>query len=136
MIIIGCVTRLFRKFRRDTRGSATVEAVLWLPMFFFVLSLAVDASMLFYAHNQVMKIIQDVNRSVSVGRLPIGQAETAIESRLGQYPNAQATPGYDPLTGIINTTVTVPARDILILDFVPLLRNITISVRSQQYMEQ
>lgn len=125
----------FRRFREDVRGSATVEAVLWLPLFFFILSLAVDASMLFYAHNRVLKVMQDVNRAVSVGRIKgTATAEARILSLLSDYPSATAHTVI--VDGIISSEVTVPATSVLILDFVPLLRGVSVHVRSQQYLEQ
>ncbi|WP_343079672.1 TadE/TadG family type IV pilus assembly protein [Ostreiculturibacter nitratireducens] len=125
-----------RRFRKDENGSATVEAILWLPLFFLILALAVDASMLFYAHNRVTKVMQDVNRSLSVNRI---QSTTAAQSRilalLADYPNATAATVVDT-NGIINSRVTVPAGDVLVLDFVPLLRSVSINVQAQHYLEQ
>lgn len=135
MLRIRGLPLLTRRFREDTRGSATVEAVLWLPLFFLILSLAVDASMLFYAHNRVLKVMQDVNRAVSVGRIKgTAAAETRILALLSDYPSATANTVV--ADGIISSEVTVPATSILVLDFVPLLRSVSVHVRSQQYLEQ
>ena len=64
--------RLFRarviaglgRFKRDKTGSATIEAVLWLPLFFAAFGLMTDAAMVFNGHSRVMRVIQDANRNL------------------------------------------------------------------------
>lgn len=58
-----------KRFGQDQDGSATVEAVLWLPIMFALLCLAVDTSFLFFGQNQAYHTVQNANRMLSVGQL-------------------------------------------------------------------
>ena len=45
------------RFRRDEEGSATIEAVLWIPMFMFLTVLIADTSFIFFGRAQAMRLI-------------------------------------------------------------------------------
>ena len=58
------------RFWCDQDGSATIEAVLWIPMFFFMLLLVMEGSLIFNAQSLAMRIVQDTNRAIAVGIYP------------------------------------------------------------------
>jgi len=131
----GLRGRLLRRFRSDTQGSATIEVVLWLPLFFAAFGLMTDAAMVFNGHSRVMRVIQDANRNLSVGRLDTEiEAETYITTALaGLSPNATASTTIT--AGVATTVVQLPARDLEILGMFSALNNLNLTVTSQQFIE-
>ena len=67
---------------QDESGTATIEAVLWLPVFIAFFCLVADASFIFFGQNKAYRIVQDANRKLSIGRL-----STAVE--VEQYITTQ-----------------------------------------------
>lgn len=129
------MTNLFKRFSRDESGSATVEFVLWLPMVLLAFGLTVDASMIFHSQSQVLRIVQDANRSASIGRLQTAsEAESYVETRLRKASSAaNATSTING--GIITTTVTYPARDFQVLGFFQQFNDLQITVNSEHLIE-
>ena len=52
-------TSAWKAFRRETDGNATIEAVLWLPLFVVFLVMIADVSFVFHRQSQIMNIVQD-----------------------------------------------------------------------------
>lgn len=135
MKTIRTFARRLGAFKKANDGSATVEAVIWLPLFLFILGLAVDTSMTFHAHSRVLKVVQDVNRAYSVGRIEtVEEAETMVSALLPDFSNAMIVES-NVVNGIIDTRVQVPLSDIVILGVVPSWSNLAITVTSYQYAE-
>lgn len=126
---------IFGRFRRRDEGAATVEAVIWLPLFLFLLALAVDVSMTFHAHSRVLRVVQDVNRAYSVGRVETVEEAEALVAQL--LPDLAPNLIIDSQVngGIIGTRVQVPVRDVVILGAVPRWADLAIQVESYQYAE-
>lgn len=57
------------RFWRDERGSATIEILLWLPFFLFLVFLTVDASLLYWRHGEMWNVARDVARTIAAGSL-------------------------------------------------------------------
>ena len=94
--------RRFTGLKRAARQC--IEAVLWLPLFFAHFGLMTDAAMVFNGHSRVMRVVQDANRNLSVGRLA-DEAETeayivAALSGLSQNATASTT----IVSGVATTT--------------------------------
>lgn len=125
----------FRRFLRAEDGTATIEAVLWLPVFFAFFALLVDVSMIFHGQNQVLRVTQDANRSLSLGRLAsLDETEALIESRLREFaPNANAITTVS--SGLITTSVAVPVADLEILGLFGALSAATLTVSAQHLIE-
>jgi Flp pilus assembly protein TadG len=136
----GRMPRALRRFLRRSDGSATIEVVLWIPFFLLLIALIADASLLFNRQAQMLRAVQDANRAYSVGRLT---TTTAVQNALvAAYrpvsASVTATSTLDTSvvsTGIIRTTLTVPARDVTSLGLIASLSNFNLSVTSQQYRE-
>jgi Flp pilus assembly protein TadG len=124
-----------RRFARKEDGAATIEAVLWLPVFVLIMALAVDVTMIFHAHSRVLRVVQDVNRAVSVGRIEDTEdAEDKMVQMLPNYDYVEADVAYED--GIITSTVTVPVTSVVAVGIVNSLLGHDIIVQTVQYAEQ
>ena len=131
---------LARRFGKDQTGTASVESVLWLPLFFAAFGLMTDAAMIFNGHSRVTRVVQDANRNLSVGRYgndpstSVARTESYIVSTLSNL-SSSASASTTITAGVATTIVSVPARDLEILGLFSKLSNMTITVTSQQYIE-
>jgi Flp pilus assembly protein TadG len=124
-----------RRFARKEDGAATIEAVLWLPVFVLIMALAVDVTMIFHAYSRVLRVVQDVNRAVSVGRIEDTEdAEDKMVQMLPNYDYVEADVAYED--GIITSTVTVPVTSVVAVGIVNSLLGHDIIVQTVQYAEQ
>lgn len=100
------------RFRKAESGGATVEVVLWLPFFTLLMGIIVDLSLIFGGQSEILRIVQDSNRSLSVGKfLTIQEAQDYIEAEVVHLaPTASVT--IKVVSGVIHTDVIVPARDL------------------------
>lgn len=128
-------TKPFSGFLRDTDGAATLEFVLWFPMVMIMFFLLVDATMIFHGQSQVLRVLQDGNRNMSIGRFAtVKETEDYIENQLGRLsPNAVASSTVT--AGVLSTTVTFPAADMQMIGFFKEFNNLTMSVRSDHLIE-
>lgn len=129
--------KLNGKFGKDENGSATIESVLWMPIFILIFSLIADASLLFHAQANLTRIVQDANRNYSIGRLDTNaETEAYVLARLG---NAAGDPDTTIDTtvslGVITTRVSVPAYNFVATGFFTSLMSIDLSVTAQHLME-
>lgn len=129
------IRNLVAGFRSETRGSATIEAVLWLPVFIAIFALMTDAAMIFNGHSRVMRVVQDANRNLSIGRLEseVETEEYIIASLSDLSPNAVAD--TEIIAGVATTIVTVPATDLEILGMFSSLNAIDLRISSQHLIE-
>ncbi len=116
MVTMRCLRFLSSRIAylaRSDSGAATVEAVLWLPMFVMIVALLADVSMMFHGQSRLLRVAQDANRNLSINRLTSeAQAQDFVISHLSNVsPNTQATTSISP-TGLITTTVSVPLNDL------------------------
>ena len=127
-----------RRFMRREDGAATIEALLWIPMFFFLIVAILDVSYVYFNRAQALRIVQDVNRAFSIGRYADeDEATAAILAAIQTIsPNAEAATVYNNATGLITTYVNMPASDLMPVGTVPGLGNaFTIGLSAQHYME-
>jgi Flp pilus assembly protein TadG len=124
-----------KSFFRNQNGSATVEAVIWMPVFVFFLGLVVDTSLIFARQAQALRIIQDANRSLSIGRImTVEDTESMIFARLTPYsPHVQITTSVD--MGLITSTAVMPASDLTSLGLIPAFAGLNVSVTAQHMSE-
>jgi hypothetical protein len=124
-----------RRFAQSEEGSSTIEAVLWVPGFVFLLFMVTDISFVFNGRSEIMRIIQDGNRSFSVGRLTsVEETEIYIETQLEPLSlNIEVETVVD--AGIITSVATVPVDDLVIIGTVPGISNFDMTIRSQHYVE-
>ena len=123
------------KFLRDDRGSFTVEALIWLPIFVVVLCMTADTAMIYAKQSQVMRVVQDANRSYAVGKFADGAATETYILNLVHPMSPNATASSVLTNGIITTTVTMPARDLIATGMLPVLSGMNVLVVLQQMKE-
>ena len=128
------------RFARDEGGSATVEAALWIPFFLLLLALIADASFLFHRQAEMLRAVQDVNRAFSTGQ--IESPEAVRDILIAQYAPLSQQVAADSFvdtatvpSGIIRTSLSIPARDINSIGLIASLSNLTLTVTSQHYRE-
>jgi Flp pilus assembly protein TadG len=131
------------RFAGDEDGAVTVEAVLWIPFFFFVLMLMTDTSMAFFSKAQAYRIIENGNRAFAI---KANTTDTATEDWVktqfqNQFPRAKTDPALvvdtvpDKATGTVATTLTYRARDVVMFNTLGVLGNWTMTVQAKQYVE-
>lgn len=125
-------------FRRKEDGTATVEAVLWFPIFIAVFGLMVDSAMIFHGQSKVLRVVQDANRKLSIKSLATdAEAEAYINAQLAAInvtPSRTETLS-NMTTGVISTLVVVPAREFQILGYFSALTNLEVPVTAQHMRE-
>ena len=127
-------SRFLRVLRNDT-GAATVEAVLWMPTFVFLLVLVADTAIIFTSQAQVMRIIQDANRALSVGRFrTIEQTESFIASQLTRY-GGSTTVETSVTEGLIVSRVTLPVANLSATPMLDMFDGLTLTISSEHLSE-
>ncbi|SFS04120.1 TadE/TadG family type IV pilus assembly protein [Yoonia litorea] len=128
------------RFARDERGSATIESLLWFPLFVYLLVLITDVSFIFYGKAQALRIIQDGNRAYSIrypGVTSEAQAEAIIRANLLPYdPDPEVDTTYFPATGLIETTVRLNAEELMAIGTVPFFGDFEFELVAQHFQEQ
>lgn len=138
---MSVISKLWRGGRdglaAEESGSATVETVLWIPIYILFFSLIVDASMLFNAQAHLTRLAQDANRAYSVGRLDDATAtRDYILARIGNaYGKPRTEVNVTENMGVISTEIKVDAGLYMAVGFFDALDRIQLVVRSQQMRE-
>ena len=128
------LARLIRWLRRD-EGSASVEFVVWLPFIFIILALIVDVSVMLHRQTAMLHAVQDASRAMATGRLEDTAAVVAqIEADIANLTQA-ATVTANLSEGRLTTQATVPASELMILDFIRALDGLTLSVQTGHLVE-
>lgn len=124
-----------RRFARADGGASSVEAVIWMPVFILLIGIVTDASMIFGGQAEVLRVVQDANRSLSVGRfLTIDATETYVLAQIATVsPNATVTTTVT--SGIITTTVLMPVGDLAPTGIVDAFSSLNLTV-SADFMSE
>lgn len=124
-----------KRFLANDNGSATVEAVLWLPMFAMLLGLFADVSMIFNNQSRIMRVVQDANRDFSIGRLTsTGETENFVKTELDSLsPNARVHSSV--IAGRVSTTVSLPVRDMQVVGIAGIFQATIMTVRADHVLE-
>ncbi|OWU84160.1 hypothetical protein ATO6_13965 [Oceanicola sp. 22II-s10i] len=122
-------------FTRDERGSATVESVIWIPIFVWVLALIINVSMIVFEKNQAYRIVQNANRILSTGNMSsTTQVEEYIQAELASFaPNAQVNTSIE--NGVVTSRVYYQISDLLLPNVIEQLANIGITISAKHYVE-
>jgi len=126
--------RLRKGFVRDEDGAVTIEGLLWMPMFFYILALSVDVTMIFHAYSRIIRVVEDVNRGISIGRITtIEEGKARIAASLSGYDGLKSQIGV--IDNVVVTNVSVPVTSLVVLGAIkPILGN-SVEVKTQQYVE-
>ncbi|MFZ5962147.1 TadE/TadG family type IV pilus assembly protein [Thalassococcus sp. BH17M4-6] len=124
-----------RCFCRDEDGAQTIEAVIWLPVFVMFIVLIIDVSSVFNRQSEMLRIVQDANRSFATGRLSSSDAaEAFVQTALGSLA-ASTTVTTTLIDGIISTRLTIPATALMPINSIPIFRDKDVVVANQQLAE-
>ena len=123
------------RFLKDERGTATVEFVICVPVFVMLLGLVVDTSLVFAGEAQALRVVQDANRSFSIGRIKtISETQTMIIDGLKSM-----SPGVTAVTvvnaGVITSTATIPAKELSSFGILNVFGNTKVKVTAQHMSE-
>jgi len=103
--------------------------------FFLFIHLDYRRIVSFYGKAQTLRIIQDGNRAYSVNRFDTdAEASAYIQGQIRVF-SPQATVITTVINGIIQTSATLPASDLMAVGTIPNFLSSEISVTSQQFME-
>ena len=132
--------RWFKRFVQDDRGSATIESLLWFPLFVYLLLLITDVSFIFYGKAQALRIVQDGNRALSIkypGVTTAAQAEALITANLQRFdPNPEVDTTINVSTGLIQTIATLDASELMAIGSIPGFGDFEFEVVAQHFQEQ
>lgn len=124
-----------RSFLKRTDGTATVETVLWFPLFIAVFGLMLDVAMIFFGQAKVLRIAQEGNREYSIGRLTTPtEAEAYIEGALAAL-NIQATARTTEVAGVAHTLVTVQANQLQVLGYFTAFSGLQLNITAEHMIE-
>ena len=131
------IYRLFSTFRQQENGSATAEFVIWLPVVALVFALVADTAMIFGGQAQVLRVVQDANRAMSIGRVrEVEDAQNMILAGIRSIaPRATVSTTYDPDTGLISSLVLIPVTDLTATGLVDSFADFNVAVYAQHLAE-
>lgn len=124
-----------RVFFGKQDGSATVETVLMFPLLMAIVALTVDLASVFNSRAEVLRVIQDANRNVSIGRIKdVASAEAYVEGFTSHLaPNAKAH--ADITAGVITTSVVFPASDVMMTGMFSSILSVDMTLSAQHLIE-
>ena len=73
----------FKQFIHDDRGSATIEFVIWIPWFMFLLMITTDISFVYYSLTTMANTSRDAARRLSTGEIEPANLTGFVNGKLG-----------------------------------------------------
>ena len=134
--LIRLASKSIRRFRRSEDGSYSLEAIIWMPIFAILLALIMNITMVFYTESQILRVVQDANRLVSIGRIETEQdAEDFVLAQLN-YLDAPLAVSTTIDSSLVTTVLTTPATSLMPLNFLrDTFTGIRVGVRAQHMIE-
>ncbi len=105
------------QFLRDEHGTATIEFVLWVPIFVVILVAATDATILYLHHTEMWNVSRDVARRVAVGDITEADAVAAVENDMFLYSRAYSVATSDPAELDVWIMIQTSVRDASVFGF-------------------
>ena len=105
------------KFFDCEDGTATVEAVIWLPLFFWLIGASVDATLLMKAQTDLWSVASNTSRMVALNRMSPSEAKTFAVNQAGRGENYNVQVTTNGLT--VETTVSRSFDDIPHFGLIP-----------------
>lgn len=117
-----------RGFFRQEQGTATVEFVIWLPVVMLVFAIIVDVSLILGGEAQALRVVQDANRGLSVGYfLKVEDAKAYVLKQVKPL-SSNAKIDITVINGVINSRLTMPAKDLMSTGFYDSFINLNVTV--------
>lgn len=129
------IARVIATFRRKEHGAATVEFVLWLPVIAFLFGLVADTALIFGGQAQVLRVVQDANRAMSIGLVrTVDDTQSMILAGIVRIaPNATVETTVN--AGVIRSTVFIPVTDLTATGLVDAFTEFNVAVFAQHLAE-
>lgn len=127
-----------QRFLERQDGTATVEAVLWIPIFLVVFGFMVDVALIFDGQSRVLRVVHDANRNMSIGRFTQEvESEAYIAAVLDAYDITPTSVDADLLTnpGYVSTVVTIPADQFQLLGYFTALLALEVDVTAEHILD-
>ena len=105
------------QFLRDEHGSATIEFVLWVPVFVVILVAATDATVLYLHHTEMWNVSRDVARRVAVGDMSEAQAVDVVGSEMFLYSRAYTVWTSNPTDLDVQIQIQTSVADASVFGF-------------------
>ena len=105
------------QFLRDDHGSATIEFVLWVPIFVVILVAATDATILYLHHTEMWNVSRDVARRVAVGDITEADAAAVVQNEMFLYSRAYTVSTSDPADLDVKIMIQTSVRDASVFGF-------------------
>ncbi len=105
------------KLLRDERGSATIEFVLWVPVFVFLLVATTDATILYLHHTEMWNVSRDVARRVAVGDMTESEAANVVQNEMFLYSSAYTVATSDPTSLDVQIVIQTLISDASVFGF-------------------
>ena len=105
------------QFLRDDHGSATIEFVLWVPIFVVILVAATDATVLYLHHTEMWNVSRDVARRVAVGDMTEAEAVNVVQNEMYLYSRAYTVSTSDPTELDVKIMIQTSVRDASVFGF-------------------
>ena len=99
-----------RRFLNDENGTASVEAVIWFPIYMLVIGLVFDSTMLLIGKTEMWSIANDTSRMVALGRMDEATAENYVENIVGKDLGLSAD--VSTTGDVVTTTITRDFRSV------------------------
>ncbi len=124
------------RFAKSEDGSATVESLFWFPLFMFILVLVADVSFIFFGKAQALRVIQDGNRALSVGRFNDTESTQDFIAVALQPFSENVVVTTTVQDGVVTSTAKIPTTDLMAVGSIPGINNIDVVVTAQHFLEQ
>lgn len=119
----------------DESGNASIEVVIWMPLFILLIAIIFDASMIFMNRAHVLREIQDANRAFAVGRIDMAGAQAQIAGRIAQL-GSDAVPTVARQGDFVLSTVTLRAGDLSSVGLLQPFANLQMTVDARHLIEE
>lgn len=124
------------RFARSDDGSATIESLLWIPFFVFLLLFIADVTLIFMNQSMALRVTQDGVRSLAVYEIADCAAlQTWLETTLNGMANS-ATATCAISGDYATTTVTMNSSDLDLTGATGWIANFPVQVSAQHFMER
>lgn len=103
------------QFLKDERGSETIQFVMFLPLFAFLVVIVIDATTLYQTHSEMWNVARDTARRMAARQLnSAAEAEAYAVTHLTMFANTyQVSATYDPDADMV-VVIDVPISDSMI----------------------
>lgn len=124
-----------RNYARSEDGSATVEFVLWVPVFVLILGLVVDVCFFFLAQSRLYDVTADATRRWALGDIATqADAEAFVENNAG-FNGATPVATGTASGGQKTIVATIPASGVTLFGILGFVSGNNIEVRVSQINE-